>query len=275
MRLRPRSLPAGWYPSSPAEIKNVIEDYLLSTPVLGQDAVTGIVPHAGWGYSGAVACEVINHFKRNQDTIVVVGGHLMYSDMVLAAFEEGYSTPLGTIEADLELLKEIEKNINVKEDGSADNTVEVQLPFIKYFFPSSKVLWLRVSPTGAAIELGKIIRMSSEKTGKKVLVLGSTDLTHYGPNYGFSPHGSGEKAVTWVKDVNDKKLINSLIALDADSALELAREDNSACSAGGAVAALSFAKEMGIRNGVLLRYMTSYDISPGSSFVGYAGIIYR
>jgi AmmeMemoRadiSam system protein B len=133
---------------------------------------------------------------------------------------------------------------------------------------------MRVSPTGYAVELGRVIKRISDKTGKKIIVIGSTDLTHYGPNYGFSPHGSGEKAVSWVKDVNDKKFVDALLACNADLALQLASKDNSACSSGGAVCAVSFAYENGIRTGILLRYMTSWDVSPHESFVGYAGIIF-
>ncbi|HUI72061.1 MAG TPA: AmmeMemoRadiSam system protein B, partial [Spirochaetia bacterium] len=48
----------------------------------------------------------------------------------------------------------------------------------------------------------------------------------------------------------------------------------SACSAGGALGAVSFAKEMGVSKGALLRYMTSFDVHPAESFVGYAGVLY-
>ena len=62
--------------------------------------------------------------------------------------------------------------------------------------------------------------------------------------------------------------------MDSSEALLLARKNFSACSAGGAVCALSFAKEKGIKKGKLIRYQTSWDIYPSDSFVGYAGIIY-
>jgi AmmeMemoRadiSam system protein B len=104
--------------------------------------------------------------------------------------------------------------------------------------------------------------------------VGSTDLTHYGRNYGFLPAGTGEKALRWVREDNDSRIIAELLSMDAESALQLALRDRSACSAGGAVAALAFAKEKGVTKGRLVRYQTSHDVQPSESFVGYVGIIY-
>ena len=106
-------------------------------------------------------------------------------------------------------------------------------------------------------------------------VAGSTDLTHYGPNYGFLPEGLGDRALQWVRTVNDRRIIDSMLALDTAGAIEKALKERSACSAGGAAAAMSFARARGARSGELLRYMTSSDVYPADSFVGYAGIVFR
>jgi hypothetical protein len=105
--------------------------------------------------------------------------------------------------------------------------------------------------------------------------IGSTDLTHYGPNYGFSPKGQGEAAERWVRDENDKPLIDQLLALDAATAVEHARANRSACCVGAAAAATAASKALGATRGELLSYATSNDVRPGgSSFVGYAGIVF-
>jgi hypothetical protein len=208
------------------------------------------------------------------DTIVIIGGHLGPADGILCAFEDSYETPLGLLHADLELLGEIRAALPVTEDHSADNTVEVQLPFVRHLFPHAKVLGMRSSPSHDADRLGKALAKAARRLGKKVGVAGSTDLTHYGASYGFSPAGSGIRALRWVREVNDRRFIESLLAMDFDSALERALKERSACSAGGALAAMSFARENGVREGKLLRYMTSFDVHPADSFVGYAGILY-
>jgi len=106
-----------------------------------------------------------------------------------------------------------------------------------------------------------------------LLVFGSTDLTHYGPNYGWAPKGFGPGAVKWVKEVNDKRFIEAALKLDGPGLMQAVAEDQSACSAGGAAAAVAAARKLGATKTFLSDYYTSYDIMPGDSFVGYAGIV--
>jgi hypothetical protein len=236
--------------------------------------IAGIIPHAGWGFSGGLAFEVLSRISRTMDTIVIIGGHLGPADGILCAFEDSYETPLGPLQADLELLDQIRASLPVTEDRSTDNTVEVQLPFVRYLFPRARVLGMRAPPSPDAVRLGKVLATAAHTLGRRVAVAGSTDLTHYGASYGFAPAGSGNRALRWVREVNDRRFIESLLAMDFDMALERALKERSACSAGGALAALSFARENGVREGKLLRYMTSFDVHPAESFVGYAGILF-
>ena len=185
--------------------------------------VAGIVPHAGWEFSGSLALEVMSYLSRSIDTIVIIGGHLGPSDGILCAMEDGYETPLGPMAADRELLGALGRAARLREDRSADNSVEVQLPFARYLFPHARVLCLRAAPSEDASALGKAIAAACRQLGRKAAVVGSTDLTHYGPAYGFSPAGSGEKALSWMRDVNDRRFIEALLQMDDTSALGLAR----------------------------------------------------
>jgi len=274
MKVRPRSLPPGWYPGGRSQTILEIEEFSRSFEKPEKPAVAGVAPHAGWSFSGSIACHVFQSIPRDTDTVVVVGGHLTAHSGLLAAFEEGYETPLGVLESDLELLEVLGNTLSIHEDRDADNTVEVQLPLLKYFHPEARALHMRASPSEEALQLGAELAKAATGLKKKIAVVGSTDLTHYGGNYGFSPHGSGPKAVKWVKEVNDKRIVDALLSLELDRAMEYARREQSACSVGGAVAAACFAAQMGAEKGELLEYKTSYDVYPGPSFVGYAGIIF-
>lgn len=261
-----------WY----EDAKENIQDYLKKAREPGVKAtfIAGIGPHAGWMFSGKLACNIFKCLVQPCDTIVIVGGHMHHTMPAIAAFEDGYDTPFGTLDADLDLLKEVRGTLEIEEDVEPDNTVEVQLPFAKYFFPNSKALYFRAPPSDIAIKLGSTLAQSAKKLNKKVIVFGSTDLTHYGPNYGFMPKGSGKNAIKWVKEVNDKEFIDAILALKAKEAISHASKNSSACSAGAAIAALSFAQTAGAKAGTLLDYYTSYDVRADSSFVGYAGILF-
>ncbi|MBN2551467.1 MAG: AmmeMemoRadiSam system protein B [Spirochaetales bacterium] len=274
MKVRARSLPPGWYPAGEKQTAREIEELCSSAAESADGAVAGIAPHAGWSFSGSIACRVIRSLSAEAQTIVVVGGHLAPNSGLLAAFEEGYETPLGALDADLELLEALRAALRLREDRYADNTVEIQLPLLKYIHPGARALHLRASPSEEALQLGVELARAAERLDRKIAVLGSTDLTHYGENYGFSPRGSGPQAVKWVKEVNDRRVVEALLGMELEKAVELAVREQSACSIGGAVAAARFAQQQGAEVGKLLEYRTSYDLSPGPFFVGYAGIIY-
>ena len=274
MNVRPRSLPPGWYPGGREQTIREIEEFRRHSQIAEGKALAGIAPHAGWSFSGSIACHVFQALAADVETVVVVGGHLAPHSGLLAASEQGYETPLGVLHADLELLEDLRNRFPFRKDIYADNTVEVQLPLLKYLHPDAQALHLRASPSAEALELGEQLAAAAARLSRKIAVIGSTDLTHYGENYGFTPKGTGAGALKWVKEVNDRRLVEALVGLELEKALELAVSEHSACSVGAAVAAARFAERSGAQGGELLEYRTSYDLSPSPFFVGYAGIIY-
>lgn len=277
MRIRERMLPAGWYPGSASGCRAEIEHYVAGVAPLpsGARVCGGIVPHAGWSFSGKAAARVFYlTAKVTQPQVVVVfGGHLGGNSPPLLVPDEAWETPLGNLTLATEFYEPLRKRLTLAEEYPGDNTIEVQLPLVNYFFPNARVLALRAPHSSKAVELGEAVAGVAQELKLSLLAFGSTDLTHYGPNYGWAPKGRGPEAVKWVKEVNDKRFINAALKLDGAAMLKAAQEDQSACSAGGAVAAVAAAKKLGAQKAVLTDYYTSYDVMPGDSFVGYAGIV--
>jgi AmmeMemoRadiSam system protein B len=277
MRTRERMLPMGWYPASPSACKAEIDKFTTGTAPLplGTSIFGGIVPHAGWYFSGKAASRVFYLAAKvlQPQVVCIFGGHLGGNSSPLLVADDAWETPLGDIPLATEFYAPLAKRLTLREEYPGDNTIEVQIPFIKYFFPQAKVLALRSPHSATAIELGKAVVAVAKELKVSILAFGSTDLTHYGPNYGFSPKGYGPEAIKWVKEVNDKKFIDEALKLDGARMLKTAAEDQSACSAGGAVAAVAAAKADGAHKAALVDYYTSYDIMPNDSFVGYAGIV--
>lgn len=277
MRTRERMLPIGWYPASAAACKAEIEKFTAGTAPLppGTTVCGGIVPHAGWYFSGKAAARVFYlAAKAMQPQVVCIfGGHLGGNSPPLLVADDAWETPLGDLPLATEFYAPLAKRLTLREEYPGDNTIEVQIPFIKYFFPNAKALAVRSPHSDTAIKLGQAVVEVAKELKVSLLAFGSTDLTHYGPNYGFAPKGYGPEAVKWVKEVNDKKFIDEALKLDGAGMLKTAAQDQSACSAGGAVAAVAAAKASGARKAKLVDYYTSYDVMPGDSFVGYAGIV--
>ncbi len=281
MSLRKRALPQGWYPADRKECQGEIESFIegWSPPsFISGDERGGIVPHAGWFFSGRLAARVFYSLKSKKkvDLVILFGGHLGPSEPPRIATENAWETPFGDMEIRTDLAKSLLKKVGGKEEGSssADNTVEIQLALTKYFFPKAKLLAFRSPPSLQAESLGEEVAEMVQKEGISAIAVGSTDLTHYGPNYGFLPKGTGPRSVEWVKRENDRGWVDHALKMDVEGALEHARKNYSACSVGAAVSAMATCKALGAEKGMLLDYYTSYDIMPDDSFVGYAGIVY-
>ena len=281
MNRRKRILPRGWYPIDGKDCKREIESYLEGwTPsrLPASKGLGGIVPHAGWYFSGKLAARVFYTLKLNSkaDVVVLYGGHLSAEDFPRIITEEACETPFGDMEIHTRFVKNLMESMDMGKEGSTsgDNTIEIQLAMVKYFFPEAKLIAIRSPLSLKAETLGKEVAAIAKKEGISILAIGSTDLTHYGPNYGLLRKGVGPASVEWVKKENDRSFIDRALSMDAEGLLRHAIENDSACSAGAAMAAVATCKVLGSEKGVLLDYYTSYDIMPDDSFVGYAGIVY-
>ncbi|HOX33892.1 MAG TPA: AmmeMemoRadiSam system protein B [Spirochaetales bacterium] len=278
MALRKRNLPRGWYPEDGAEVSKLLSGWELEGEVPA-GAAAAVAPHAGWAFSGKLAYRALRSL-RDAQTVAVIGGHLRASSQPLVAFEEFYDSPLGPLEADSELREELSRLLGLRKPGPLslrgdevpDNTVEVQLPLVKARFPSARVLWLRAPNGPASILLGQALSEAASSLGRKLACLGSTDLTHYGPSYGFAPAGGGPAAERWVREVNDTAFIEALLSMSPEEGLRRGCDDQSACSPGAAAAALAFALAEGATRAELLGYATSLELRSDESFVGYAAL---
>ena len=278
MILREYSLPTGWYPRDSQEISRFLSEF--ERPSLLSRAA--IAPHAGWYYSGRVAARAVCTLEPKAETVVVLGGHLPSGAPPLFAMEDAVKTPFGPMSIDSELRSLLQKELNGAEDRYRDNTVEVLLPMVRYFFPNAMLLWLRLPAETASFEAGRKIFQAASELNRNVDVLGSTDLTHYGLNYGFSPKGTGKAALRWVREVNDANFISAVESGRRDEVLLRAEQDNSACSAGAVLGAMGFAHEAKPGAAHLLEYATSAgvvhddanDKEIPDSFVGYAAFTF-
>lgn len=283
MSTRKADFAGSWYPGSEWECKDAIKDFIQdSTPcsTAEKGRVGGIVPHAGWYFSGKLACNVVQCLVSDSppDTFVIFGRHLHPGSGNYIMTEGAWETPLGKLDIDEELAEKLVSEFKFKIETAAhyeqDNTIELQLPFVKYFFPDVKILPIGVPPLIDSLKIGERIVEISKALDKKIMILGSTDLTHYGFNYGFTPKGVGKEAVEWVKNENDKKIIDLMLSMDAQGVIHEALKNYNSCCSGAVATAIASMKQLGADKGEVLAYSSSYDIRPNNSFVGYVGIVF-
>lgn len=282
MATRSADFAGTWYPAKASECRKIIEEFSRSSKPCagGGSGVGGIVPHAGWVYSGAVALNVVKCLSegRTPETVVLFGRHLRPSSGNYIMKEGSWATPLGDLAVDEELGEKLSKDfsfhIETAHRYEQDNTIELQLPFIKHFFPDAKILPIGAPPHPDAVKIGERAVELAESLGRTLVVLGSTDLTHYGNHYGFTPKGMGEIAVQWVKETNDKRMVDCILSLDPEAVIQESLRSLNACCSGAVAAAIAAARRMGARKAEKLVYTTSYDVRPDSNFVGYVGVLF-
>lgn len=271
-----------WYPRQADACEKEIQQYLsqkIEKELPENGWTAGIVPHAGWIYSGHVACRVINLLKDTHpaDVVVIFGMHLHSRSPSHIMASGAWETPFGVLPVAEDLAEHLTSRFDFRVETPHrfidDNTVEVQLPFIKYLLNPKQFLALGVPPAPQSLEIGKAVGKWAMANDKRIRIIGSTDLTHYGPNYGFSPKGSGRKALEWVRDNNDRHVIDAILDMNPEQIIQEGLTRQNACCAGAVAAAVAAAKQMGAGRAHEVAYASSYDRSPGDSFVGYVGVV--
>jgi AmmeMemoRadiSam system protein B len=266
---------------------NLCIDARAVSEELPERIVAGIVPHAGWTFSGSLAALVFSAIKQQDEkvhTFVIFGAaHGYFGPPALC--EKGFwETPLGNIAIDEELADAVLSGGSAVANRGAhtsEHSIEVQVPFIQYLFAGAKILPVIVPPSEHAVTLGtRVGEIISRDENKKIVCIGSTDLTHYGPRYGFTPKGTGKKALEWAGSVNDREFIDFALKMEPEHLLNSAGENLNACGPGAAAATIAAAKKLGAERGVLLAHTNSNEImlekmgTTSSDSVGYAAIVF-
>ena len=275
-----------WYPDTADECETVFKQWEQS---FSQDNIThsligGIVPHAGWFYSGKIAYEVFFQLQKSRPSVslfILFGGHLGKSDSKRIMIEGSYETPFGELSTETTLAKNLVKNssffIETENNFYRDNATELQFPMIKYLWPKTKIIVIGMPPTFETLSLSQMIHEVLIQHND-TLFIGSTDMTHYGPNYQFTPMGKGFSGLNWTKDVNDAQLLGLIEKSDTSSMIAMANDNHNACCIGSVVTAMECAKLSQLITPKILSYTTSYDIAPDNkeplNFVGYAGVVF-
>lgn len=247
----------------------------------------GVVPHAGWVFSGDLAGLVFSAIKQANgqvDTFVIFGASHRYSGRAAVVYDEGgWETPLGVVGIDEELAGEIAGLDGAEANCDAhagEHSIEVQVPFVQHLFPEAKIVPVIVPSMGFDMELGSEIAEIIKQSDKEIVCIASSDLTHYGPRYGFCPVGAGPAGIEWAKDVNDMEFINFALELESEELLRAALENSSACGPGAVSVLTGVVAGLGKSKGTLLAHTNSSEVmekkfgESSEESVGYAAIIY-
>ncbi len=257
-----------WYPAGQAELAALVQGYLdQARPPDPHGRVLGLVaPHAGYPYSGPTAGWAYKLVAgKPYDTVVVVSpSHHIGFPGVSVYDQGGFETPLGTMPLDQDFiarLKRADPSVEYFPRAHAkEHAVEVHIPFLQTALPRARLVPLVMgdqSPHAAAKLAASLAKAVAESRGKAVLLVASSDLSHYHP-----------KAQARAMDEKVRAAIQAMAPKDLQICLSEGACE--ACGGGPILAVMQAAQALGATQGKALALDDSSTVSGNpAEVVGY------
>ncbi|MFH0831577.1 MAG: AmmeMemoRadiSam system protein B [archaeon] len=281
-----KAIAAGtFYPADKGELSGFLRKAFPKKSSVKSGRAYGIVaPHAGFAYSGQCAALAYNEISELDKTctFVILGtNHTGYAESNFAVSREDFETPLGIARNDTEFCNEIISSgmagltIGDMAAHAQEHSIEVQLPFLQSVFGSG----FRIVPVICSSQnyddctgFAKGIIAAAKKLKRKICIIASGDMTHYGVAYGFLPFVSSIKKNLYTMD---SRAIELVCRFKTKKFLDYC-SGKTICGASCIAAAIETCRLLGSNKAELINYCTSADISNDySNAVGYASIAFR
>ncbi|MBI4526499.1 MAG: AmmeMemoRadiSam system protein B [Deltaproteobacteria bacterium] len=275
-RIRPAAVAGSFYPADTAELKTVLDNCFVSSPLGpgGKKAPSpslfgGMVPHAGFVYSGPCAAHFYSLLEKDIGCVLILGvNHRGIGSRAALSPADYWETPLGKVRIDQELNRLLKTEIDFLEHDDQshlkEHSIEVQLPLLQSVVTEFTLVPISLSYLSEqeCARLGQVLARayeSSAAANKKPLLIASSDLSHY-----LSPKETERR---------DRLALDKVLALDpADLLRTVEEEDISMCGVIPTAVLLFAARSLGAKQARLLKHCHSGDVVPMREVVGYASV---
>lgn len=222
-----------------------------------------IVPHAGFVYSGAIQAHAYRAIaaERPPQSVLLLGVNHRGIGASAALSAVTWDSPLGPLPIDTELRDRLE-HAPITTDESAhreEHSLEVQVPFLQYVLPQPRAVMLSVRFDGYD-QLGAVAKVvGAAVAGRDVLLIASTDLSHYLP-------------VDEAREL-DSLVLDQILKRDARGLYDVVtRCDITMCGVAPTVVLLAALASEPL-SARLLAWGHSGEASPMPTVVGYAALL--
>ena len=255
-----------FYPGSPEELRRVVAQLLPAQHTDRKEAIAAIAPHAGYVYSGGLAAATIGSLQV-PETTVILGPNHHGRGAAVAVSTSSWQLPGGIVPCDAALADSIlAASPLITADELAhqyEHSLEVQVPFLQAVQPNLALVPIALSQISydSCREVAAALATAITAHSKKVLLLASTDMTHY-----ESRHAASAK---------DHRALDRVLAMDANGLYHtIVTERISMCGFIPVTITLLAAKQLGATTVELVGYTDSGEASGDTDqVVGYAGLI--
>jgi AmmeMemoRadiSam system protein B len=189
--IRNAAVAGQFYPYASKEIKHLFSEFEkkeaenVNLSLISKNIIGGIVPHAGYIYSGYEAYHFFDIVRRSNihfETIIILcPNHRGIGPYISVDGNDYWETPLGKVPLDKDFIALLGIPVST-EAHKYEHSAEVMLPFLKEYldfeFKIVPVSFLDQNWDTAKDIAGKIENANSILK-KKILIIASSDFSHY------------------------------------------------------------------------------------------------
>jgi len=283
--VRPSALAGRWYPADGPALASMIDSLLgkAGSPAAVKDPLVFVLPHAGYVYSGEAAAHGYAVIKGMDPGVVVILAPPHQTPVRGCALSPAdyFETPLGRVKVDRAASVALASKPGFMMDAGAhrmEHAVEIHLPFLQRIFGdkmegSVPILPVLVGDIRDDEASGLAASIAESVKGRRPLFIVSSDFTHYGPRFGYTPfRASGRDDFLKKQKELDMGAIGPILKKDrAGFSAFVERTGITVCGQGPIRLALSLPASFAETK--LLKYDTSCGISGDcDNSVSYAAI---
>lgn len=186
-----------WYPGDKKALQTMLHGFFdkAAPRADAQGRLVALIePHAGYVYSGQTAAfgyKLLKQRGKNVHVVVVMGpSHTVAFHGVAVPDWDGFKTPLGTVPVATKIVARLKKQAPFRVFDAAfarEHSVEMQIPLLQFALGKFKLVPLVVGGLDRNMiqQAAKALRPLLDRPD--VLFVVSSDFTHYGPRYGYTP----------------------------------------------------------------------------------------
>lgn len=256
-----------FYPGDVDQLKNTLNELIIKIPENEKrNAILTMLPHAGYMYSGKVAGKTLSYVDLKENILLLGPNHTGIGHPFSVWYAGKWEFPLGHLNVNEKIADELIENVKyLTPDFSAhirEHSLEVLIPLLWYVKNNVQIIPICIMEPRLEIliDAGKKIAEVLHKM-EDVSIVVSSDMSHFIP----------ERQAKLL----DKIAIDRCLKIDPEGLYnDVKRHNISMCGVLPMTVGLQIAKELGAKEGKLIQYSTSGDVTGDKSYVvGYAGII--
>ncbi len=292
VNLLPAHLTNGWYPQQQQNLQSTLHQAQRQAAQKYGGELDNIraviVPHAGYRYSGTIAasCYRLLRNKKYDRIILLAPSHTLgFAGIAVPTNAQGQQLATGTLPFDTAVLQKLAQSKPCiaatklpRDPFAAEHSFEIQCPFLYDIFQDSTPVVPLIVGNLTPEQIRQAAALLAQSITTNTLVIISSDFTHYGTNYNFTPAGPTAYAQNFIHRL-DKLIIDSLLYPSLSKFLQVMDTTQATVCGHYPLAILEQLLETKCFGSVqphLTAYTTSQEIEPSQqdSSVSYTGIVY-